>query len=302
MQVHETSGTSDPNPSGPSRPSTICLDRALPPVPEPLMSPTKACSPRIPVSPTPTRTDSCVSSVCSRSKSPSIANLGHLSVVTQRLAQSERHQYPHSVPTSPAPLYQNSSVIRTRSLCVQIPSGNDTTSLASPTSILESYAETCSAVNGVVSPSVDHIHVHPEHEKHNRSGSQDESSIHQPQNISPARAPSSDTRDFILTDIHQMMSDLTRRTEETENSLNIIQNQLRQPTRPEFDSTAITQALGDINGKLRSDLPYIMKLLAQIQACQSDPSPEGKEIPPESVEAPSCDLDKVHSYLFYTTH
>jgi hypothetical protein len=99
-----------------------------------------------------------------------------------------------------------------------------------------------------------------------------------------------------------MMSDLTRRTEETENSLNIIQNQLRQPTRPEFDSTAITQALGDINGKLRSDLPYIMKLLAQIQACQSDPSPESKEIPPKSIEAPSCDLDKVHSYLFYTAH
>ncbi|KAJ6593858.1 hypothetical protein B0H19DRAFT_37180 [Mycena capillaripes] len=269
--------------SGHSRSSTICVDRALPPIPEQLRYSTTSTASSTTVSPSihpPTTPESCGPSIYSRPKSPSMAKLGHLSVVTQRRAQIEGNQHIHSAPTSPSPLHRYSSV---RSLRVEIPHRDDATSPASPTSILESYGDTYSSMNGEASPSFGHV------QEQHHSGSQDEC-------LSPHHAPSSAAHDSLLTDIHNIVSGVARRTEETENNLNLIQNQLRQSSRPELDSTAVTRALRDIDGRLQSDLPYIMKLLAQIQACQS--AIESKEIPSQSVQAPSnSDLDKLNQIL-----
>ncbi|KAF7361932.1 hypothetical protein MVEN_00538200 [Mycena venus] len=279
---NKISGIADSD-TGPSRPSTIYLDRALPPVPEP-PTPIAAPSPLIPVSPIPTRPESCASSIYQPSKNPSIANLGRLSVVTQRRAQIEGTQYPRSTPASPSRLYRNSSV------------DGAGAGRASPTSILDSYGATCSPVDRQLSPPVDTIPDEPEEQHH--SSIQDGYPSCQPQNISPhVDAPSTDAHDSLLTDIHNMMSSVARRIEATENNLNyIIQNQLCQPARPDLDSTVVTNRLRDINERLCSDLPYIMKLLAQIQACQSDT--ESKEIASKSLETrPSCDPEKLNQIL-----
>ncbi|KAJ7045469.1 hypothetical protein C8F04DRAFT_435141 [Mycena alexandri] len=270
----------------PSRPSTLTirLDRELPPVPEGLRSPTTTLSPRNPVSLNifpPTRPESRGSSIYSRSKSPSIATLGHLSVVTQRLAQMEGNQKPRSAPASPCRLYQKSSILRTRSLRIQVPSQDDGAGRASPTSILDSYGET--TVNGRLSPPLNH----PLFEAAPNPSGQDSSCWSQ--NISTACASSSDAHQSLLTDVHQMMSSVAQRTEETKDHLDAIQTKLNQPSKPSLDFTRTTQALGDINARLRSDLPYIMKLLAQIQACQVDL--ESKEI---AAEAPDRGLEKLN--------
>ncbi|KAJ7783086.1 hypothetical protein B0H16DRAFT_1803246 [Mycena metata] len=262
---------------------TIRLDRELPPVPEGLRSPTTPLSPHNPISPSlypPTRPESPGSSIYSRSKSPSIANLGHLSVVTQRLAQMEGNQQPRSAPASPCRLYQNSSILRTRSLRVQVPSQDDGAGRASPTSILDSYGET--AVTGRLSP------LNPLYEADPLPSGQDNSSCGS-HNTPTACASSSDAQQSLLTDVHEMMSNVAQRTEETNDHLSAIQTQLSQPSKPSLDLTLTTQALGDINARLRSDLPYIMKLLAQVQACQIDL--ESKEIP---AEAPDRGLEKLN--------
>ncbi|KAJ7346568.1 hypothetical protein DFH08DRAFT_1080588 [Mycena albidolilacea] len=284
---HTASGTTGPD----SRPSTLCLDRALPPVPEPYRSPTTiATSTPIPASPIPRRPQSCALSIYSPSKSPSIANLGRLSVVTQRRAQIEGSRYPHSTPASPSRLYRNSSVVRTRSLRVQTLSQDEPSGRESPTSILESYGEMypprISLLGGLVLD---------EPVKQFHSGSQNEFLFHEPPKIPVARAPLSDAHDSLLTDIHEMVSGVARWTEETENNLSTIQDQLRQPARLEFDSTAVTNGLRDINERLRSDLPYIMKLLAQIQSCRSDTE---TETPSKSTEAPpGCVMEKLNQIL-----
>ncbi|KAJ7262221.1 hypothetical protein B0H12DRAFT_1231263 [Mycena haematopus] len=278
IEDDKTSGT-----AGPSRPSTICLDRALPPVPEPPRSPTVTTP--VPASPLPTMPESCASPISS--KSSSIANLGRLSVVTQRRAQIERNQSPHS-PASPCRLYKNSSVIRTRSLRTQTLPQDEAAGRVSPTSILESYGEIYSPR---VSPSV--ASIRDESEKQYRSGSQDESSSHQ-RNISSAHPPSPDQHDFLLVNIHEMMSGVAQRTKEAENTLNIVQNHLCERTKPQIDSTAITNGLRDIDQRLRSDLPYIMKLLAQIESWRSIET----ETLLKSAEAPRLDkLDQILEQL-----
>ncbi|KAJ7680278.1 hypothetical protein DFH06DRAFT_409718 [Mycena polygramma] len=281
-----TSAAADPDPPGHSGPRIIRLDRALPPVPEQIRSPTPTAPPTpaslsIDLS---ARPESLRPSISSPSKSPSMAKLGRLSVVTQRLAQFEGNQ--HSAPSSPAPLYRNSS--HTKSLHVQIRARDDFTGLASPTSILESYGETpsCSPVAREAYPAVDYF------QKHHYSTSQDNCSPDRPHYVSLAATPS-DGRDWLLKDIHNMMSTVARRTEETENNVNAIQDQLQQPSKPELDSTAVSTALTGIDKRLCSDLPYIMKLLAQIQACQWDPEHSSK-----SVDArPDCDSDKLNRIL-----
>ncbi|KAJ6586879.1 hypothetical protein DFH09DRAFT_1359374 [Mycena vulgaris] len=302
-------GTQDISSS--ARPSTICsrsLNRALPPVPEQLycpIAPARSPSPRMLVSPSiypPARTDSRgASSICSRSKSPSIANLSQLSVVKQRLAQIERNQQPQSAPTSPAPLSRNSSVMRTRSLRVQIlPHDNATviaTSPASPTSILESYGEPSSAVSSGISPVFDN--VLDGHVKRNHPGGQETSLAYQMHKLPDTHPPSTDVHLDLLTDIHHMISGVARRNEDTDNTLDIIQNQLSLPKILQYDLAAITQSLGDIDERLRSDLPSIIKLVAEVQAGRDTES----KIPSESGEKPSmempttCNLDKLDQIL-----
>ncbi|KAJ6499345.1 hypothetical protein C8R45DRAFT_113260 [Mycena sanguinolenta] len=263
------------------RPSILCLDRALPPVPEPPRSPTVTTP--IAVSPIASRLESCASSIYSPSKStsPSIANLGRLSVVTQRRAQIERNQYSHSTPASPSRLHQTSSVTRTRSLCSQILPQDRVAGRESPTSILDSYGEIYSTQ---ISPSVDPFPDEPEQRHH--SNGQDDTSI---------SSTSPDTHDSLLANIYEMISGVARRTEEAENILNIVQNQLSHRTYPELDSTGVTNGLKDVDQRLRSDLPYIMKLLAQIQAGQSDIE---TKILSKSAEAPCLDkLDQISEQL-----
>ncbi|KAJ7497252.1 hypothetical protein FB451DRAFT_1550172 [Mycena latifolia] len=267
--------------TGCPRPSTICsssLDRALPPVPAQPNSPiplSRTPSPRMLVPSTfpPAKPQSRASSICSRSRSPSIANLGHLSVVTQRLAQIERNQSPHPASTSTAPSSRNSSVIRTRSSRVRTPSRDEVSGPVSPTSILESYGEPCSALNRGVPVTVDAIQ--DAHAKQNDNSSLD------------AYASLA-----LLTDIHKMVSGVPRRNED--------QPQLGPPMKSDADLPAMTQALEDIDKRLRSDLPNIMKLLAEVHAFQSDA--ESKKLvskgDEKSAEAPtSYDLDKLDEIL-----
>ncbi|KAF8210186.1 hypothetical protein K438DRAFT_1809137 [Mycena galopus ATCC 62051] len=282
VEGDKPSSATGPDSFGPSRFSTLCLDRALPPVPEPGPKPPRspATVTPIPVSPIHRRPESCASSIYSPSKSPSIANLGRLSVVTHRRAEIERIQYPHSAPASPSRLHRNLTVKRTGSLLPQ----DEAAGRASPTSILESYGE-------IYSPQVSSP-VSDEPEKQFHAGSQNESSFHSRPTV---HSPSPCVDDLLLTDIHKMVSGVARRTEETENTLNIIHNRVCEPTGPEFDSTAVTKGLKDIDERLRSDLPYIMKLLAQIQACRSDIE---SDILSKSAEATShSTLDKLDQIL-----
>ncbi|KAJ6475323.1 hypothetical protein C8R47DRAFT_1076053 [Mycena vitilis] len=286
----ETSAASDPDPPGHSGPRIIHSERALPPVPVP--EHIRSSTPISNAPPTPAslsidldaKPDSLRPSISSPSKSPSMAKLGRLSVVTQRLAQFEGNQ--HSAPSSPASLYHNSS--RTKSLHVQIPARDDIIGLASPTSILESYGEapSCSPMARETYPAVDYF------QKHHYSSSQDGYSPDRQHGVFLAHVPS-DGRDSPLKDIHNMMSTVARRTEETGNNVNVIQDQLRQPTKPELDSTAVSTALTGIDKRLCSDLPYILKLLAQIQACQSDPEHSSKLVD----APPDCDSDKLNRIL-----
>ncbi|KAJ7703241.1 hypothetical protein B0H17DRAFT_1327038 [Mycena rosella] len=270
-----------------ARPSTICsssLDRALPPVPE-FDSPIallRASSPRMLVSPSiysPTRPESRASS---RSRSPSIANLDNLSVVKQRLAQIERNQSTHSAPTYPTPSSRNSPFIRTRSLRVQTLTHDDVPGPVSPTSILESYGQPCSSG---VSPTIDDIQ--DTHGKRNHP-----SLSHHGHEISNTQTPSAEALLSLdlLTDIHHMLSSVAQRNSDTEATLNIIQNKLSPSTKSDSDFAAITQALGEIDARLRSDLPNIMKLLAEIDKLK------GAE--KSAVEAPaSCGSDKLDGIL-----
>ncbi|KAJ7188318.1 hypothetical protein C8R46DRAFT_1183838 [Mycena filopes] len=264
-------------------PSQLRLDRELPPVPEQLKSPTTpSSSPRYPASSKiypPPRPESRGSSIYSRSKSPSIANLGHLSVVTQRLAQMEGNQQPQSAPASPCRLYQNSSVLRTRSLRVQVPSLYISPGLASPTSILDSYGEP-PAISGPFPP-LGRVY----------EGVPQSNSPHESSRFPTTSTVSLDAHQSLLTDVHKIVSGVAQRTEETKDHLDAIQGHLSQVSPPPLDLAPTTQALGDINTRLRTDLPYIMKLLAQIQAYQTDI--ESKEV---TVEAPDRDLEKAHNF------
>lgn len=304
-------GTADSDSSGKSRRSTICLDRALPPVPEQLASPippARPSSPHMPVSPSiypPSRPESRASSTCSRPRSPSIAKLGHLSVVRQRLAQIEGCQQSHSAPNSPSSLYRNSSVLRTKSLRVETVFQAEVTSPASPTSIMNSYAGAMyptakNVASPSASPSVEI--VQKEHVNRFHSRSEGIPASHQVPTISSAPCPLAHP---ILMDVHQIVTDVAQRTEETGNILDIIQNKMDQPTRSELDFATITQALGDIHKRLRSDLPGIMKSLAEIQPCRAGtetPTSGGMESSMKSPE--SCHLlDKVlPGQFFYAPH
>ncbi|KAJ7725866.1 hypothetical protein DFH07DRAFT_249461 [Mycena maculata] len=292
-------GTANPDSFGQSRPSSICLDRALPPVPEQVSSPilpVHSLSPRMAVSPsiyTPTRPESRASSTCSRPRSPSMAQLGHLSVVRQRLAQIEGiHQF-HSAPNSPSHLYRNSSSLRTKSLCVQTMFQAEATTPASPTSILDSYGVIYPAANRGVSPSVDtvqdeHVNCPPSH------------SVGIRHDVPSAHAPSPNVQDPLLADMHQMITAVAQGTEETKNTVNTMRNILDdQPARssdPAFAS--VMQALEDIHRRLRSELPDIVELLVEIQA-----GVERKEVPTNSgTQAPFntptiCDVDKLNQIL-----
>ncbi|KAJ7096366.1 hypothetical protein C8R44DRAFT_989292 [Mycena epipterygia] len=281
----------DTDTSGHARPSAIfyssSLDRALPPVPKQLNSPiaARSPSPRVPVSPRfypPTGPDSRASSICSRSKSPSIANLDHLSVVKHRLAQIEKSEPPRSATISPTPLSRNSSVIRARSLRVQIPSHDE--GPASPTSILESYGDARSAVG--ISSSLSH--TEDEHVEPSRPDRQGTSSSHQIQKIS--LLPSSAAPDPLLTDIHQIISGVAQRTEETDNTVNTIQNKLDLSTK---SNDGLMHAVGAIHERLRSDLPDIMKLLLEVRAGTE----RNEMLSKKSSAAASCDLDKLDQIL-----
>ncbi|KAJ7132793.1 hypothetical protein C8R43DRAFT_649084 [Mycena crocata] len=278
-----------------SRCSTIYLDRALPPVPDFLNSPiiqsTCSPSPHMPVSPgthPPTHPESQASSIRSRSRSPSIANLSHLSVVKQRLAQIERNRpkkiSTHCAPTSPSPPFPDSSVIRTRSLRVEIPPQDDDMGFISPTAILESYAET----GFPVIPGVSSVaNVPGEQEKTPEGDLLDRTQKRPPVQTCPSVIP-----DPILADIHRLISGVVERSEQNENTLKGIQNQLGKPTKHDPDFAGITLALGDIHDRLRSDLPGIMKLLTEIHT--EIPTPSTKT----SAEAPpNWNFDKLNQIL-----
>ncbi|KAJ7462243.1 hypothetical protein B0H11DRAFT_2054741 [Mycena galericulata] len=281
-----------------SRPSTICLERALPPVPEQVASPiqpARSPSPRVLLSPSihpPSRPGSPTSS---RPRSPSIAKLGHMSVVRQRLAQIEG--CPQSAPNSPSALSRNSSILHTK-LRVRTVFEAEDIGPASPTSIMESYGATYPVSKHEISPSVEI--AQEEHRPQLCS-----EAIHAPHQIAAISTASpctpSDAHHPILTDIHQMMTGVVRRTEQTGSTLDTIQNTIdQQCTRAELESAAIAQTLGDIHQRLRSDLPSIMTLLAEIQTYQM--KTESKTVPTSasrSIEAPEkCDLsEKLNNIL-----
>jgi hypothetical protein len=232
----------------------------------------------------PPKPESRASSICSRSKSPSIANLSHLSVVKQRLAQIERNQLPHSAPTSPVPASRYSSAIRTRSLRVQIRSPEEVTSPASPTSILESYGEPSSTTNGVRFPTTDN----PALVKWALSDNQ----VPLNQTMFNESPPSSDVHESLelLTDIRQMISTVAQQQEGTNDTLTSIRSKLSLPTKSDSDFATITQALGDIDGS-------IMKLITEIRVYRDADS---KAIASKGEKSSaSCDWDKVRPYYSF---
>ncbi|KAJ7218106.1 hypothetical protein GGX14DRAFT_541664 [Mycena pura] len=233
------------------RPSSICSYRALPPLPQSSMSPTPSL--HLAVSQTPsihplTVPQSPSSQSRTRSKSPSIADLSHLSLVKQRLAQIESKQQSHSAPTSPSS--------RLSSLRVQIPAEAESKSLTSPTSILDSYAATLE----VQCPDQDH-----------------------PSDCQDLTLSQRDAHNVLLQDIYQMLSGIVHHSQETQSNLNIIQNKLGEPTDSNFE--AVRRALEDIHQRLRSDLPYIIKSLADIQAGQAEAPPSCRVDKPDQILA-----------------
>ncbi|KAJ7072366.1 hypothetical protein C8F01DRAFT_1076413 [Mycena amicta] len=236
-----------------NRRSTVGSYRALPPLPESPTSPVR--SSRLAVSPSvypPSRPESCASP---RSTSPSIANLSHLSVVKHRLAQIESSQQSRSVPSSPSALCKNPSLARTRSLRIEIPTQPVVAqSFASPTSIMDSYGDRSAPSN-------------------QRMGSDmDEGTILRGHALSTTQQVYDAPQHDVLQDIHQLLSDVD------------------EPPAAVPELGSITRTLGDVQQKLRSDMPYIMKSLADIQASQQ--GPESQEKVRQMVEAPLEDASQ----------
>ncbi|KAF7321269.1 hypothetical protein MKEN_00646700 [Mycena kentingensis (nom. inval.)] len=242
------------------------LSRALPPLPESPTSPTRSFRTNA-ISPSlypPTRP---ASSGSSRSKSPSIANLSQLSVVKQRLAQMESH----SVPCSPVRATKNPPMIRTRSLRIEIPTPIVARSAVSPTSILESYAEASALPDN--SP--------PSPRAYTVDGALPQDRVLP---SSSMQVQEDSRQGALLHDIHQLLSGVVQQTAETQIGISRLQTKIEAPipTPPEIGS--ITRTLGDVHQKMRSDLPYIMKALADIQASQY--IPDKNETAFKTVEEP----------------
>ncbi|KAJ6609872.1 hypothetical protein B0H10DRAFT_453225 [Mycena sp. CBHHK59/15] len=291
-------------------------DRALPPVPEQPNSPVVSVlspSPRVPVSPSiypPTRPGSRASSIHSQSQSPSIANLGHRSVVKQRLSQIEGNQACRSTSASPSPSCQNSSRSRPttpRPFQAQRPSRDNANGCVSPTAIVYSFAdsnETCrEAAQFMVANSITLPNCPDQESTRPLADLQDERkqlgdsairAISFPclQNLSSCPTSEAHECQPLLVDIHQIISGVAQRTEETRNVLDAIQDKIDQGTKPNPNHEDMVAALRGVRETLRSDLPSIMKSLSEIQASRGDL--DGKAV---SLVMANCESDKLDQIL-----
>nr|GAT57659.1 predicted protein [Mycena chlorophos] len=230
--------------------------RALPPLPESPLSPAR--SSRLAISTSTYPPSGLDSPSSSRSKSPSIANLSHLSMVKNRLAQIESKQESQSVPSSPSPFNKNQSTnTRNRPLHIEIPERPVTSAIASPTSILDSYG-----FASALPPEIQHEFV--------------------PSPLLAGTVPPE--QEVILREIQQMLSDVAEQAVETHRGVTCMQTQMSAPPVPAPELRSISHTLGDVEHKLRSDIPYIIKALADIQAAQE--GPEIKDHMRQLVEAP----------------
>lgn len=139
----------------------------------------------------------------------------------------------------------------------------------SPTSILESYGEPRSALKSEVSSGVDQV--------------QDGHGVkNTPSDADPSLA--------ILSDIHQIVSGVAQRNKATENTLHSIQDRLGPHTKSDTEFADITQALGDIDERIRFDLSNI---LAEVRAYRGEESKAISKVDQKS----SCHLDKLDEIL-----
>ncbi|KAK7057231.1 hypothetical protein R3P38DRAFT_2496653 [Favolaschia claudopus] len=250
VSAKETKPIHSPESVTPPRPSSTCVDRALPPLPERPLSPIavriwnasfNSASPLVNSSATCTVP----------AKRPSITDLGRLSVVTQRRARLEGHG--NSASTSPSQLQRTSTLIRRNSQRVPGPLKDEATGRASPTSILDSYSSphkpTARNIQSDPGNPVSSCFLgdHPSDEPHNVPSTQ------------------SLLLESLAEDIRKTMSEIRRQTDDTNRTLHNIHSAIGQRLEPDPSSPAILNVLRGIDERLRSDLPYILKHLAQIQ-------------------------------------